>query len=268
MILGPPNEGTCLDLALLFCGLCFGYELLPWVIVIDGHALAAVSLTHGRADWKGTILGSREKINDLFKKDPLRTVDPLLQLIDSKAYVAIECTGFAYIANLPDSMPEGMKRQEGFLSFENAIETGRKQLEQRDRPFQFALDIAVAHYSWELKPHKIELPTSDKTPTNRGMAAISEVVRNMGKQSSATRTLQFATLVVIVLFFLMIFRLMIRQPGDSGNEFITVCGAICIVTVAALGYLLISQYISRSEQSEIRNMHDEVYNSLRPQNVI
>jgi hypothetical protein len=31
-ILEAPKEGTCLDLAALFCGLCLGYELLPWLV--------------------------------------------------------------------------------------------------------------------------------------------------------------------------------------------------------------------------------------------
>ena len=52
-VLVSPREGTCLDLAALFCGLCEAYELLPILIVIDGHALAAVSLTHGVRDWNG-----------------------------------------------------------------------------------------------------------------------------------------------------------------------------------------------------------------------
>src|SRR5215472_1723008 len=46
-ILTAPREGTCLDLAALYCGLCLANELLPILIIIEGHALAAVSLTHG-----------------------------------------------------------------------------------------------------------------------------------------------------------------------------------------------------------------------------
>jgi hypothetical protein len=40
--LDTPGEGTCLDLAVLFCGACLGYDLLPLVVVTEGHALAAV----------------------------------------------------------------------------------------------------------------------------------------------------------------------------------------------------------------------------------
>ena len=52
-VLEAPRQGTCLDLAALFCGLCLGNELLALLIVLDGHALAAVSLTHGLRDWDG-----------------------------------------------------------------------------------------------------------------------------------------------------------------------------------------------------------------------
>jgi hypothetical protein len=50
-ILNAPGEGTCLDLAILLCGLCLGNDLLPVLIVLEGHALAAVSLNHGRREW-------------------------------------------------------------------------------------------------------------------------------------------------------------------------------------------------------------------------
>jgi hypothetical protein len=46
-ILQVPREGTCLDLAVLFCGLCLGYELLPLLIVIEGPRLGG-RLTHPR----------------------------------------------------------------------------------------------------------------------------------------------------------------------------------------------------------------------------
>jgi hypothetical protein len=43
-VLSSPGTGTCLDLALVFCGICLGYDLLPLLIIIEGHAFAAVSL--------------------------------------------------------------------------------------------------------------------------------------------------------------------------------------------------------------------------------
>ena len=157
-ILDAPGEGTCLDLALLFCGLCLGYELLPLLIVVEGHALAAVSLNHGLGEWDA--LGRREQ--ELFRENPLTDADKLCELVDDGDYLAIECTGFAQSKSLPESVPEGYGRENGFLPFNRAIAAGRKQLSQPERPLKFALDIAVSHYSWGIEPVKIP----DRTDTS------------------------------------------------------------------------------------------------------
>ena len=47
-ILHGSGDATCLDLALLFAGAALGKELLPLVVVLDGHALVAMSLTTER----------------------------------------------------------------------------------------------------------------------------------------------------------------------------------------------------------------------------
>jgi hypothetical protein len=64
-ILKAPGEGTCLDLATLFCGLCLGNELLPVLIVLEGHALVAVSLNHGLRKW-----------NDDYSREEMGTLQP------------------------------------------------------------------------------------------------------------------------------------------------------------------------------------------------
>jgi hypothetical protein len=157
-ILDAPREGTCLDLAALFCGLCLGNELLPILIVVEGHALAAVSLTHGLRDWNG-YRPERAWV----ETDPLTDPARLRQLIDSGAYLAIECTGFAHserlgqITNNPP--PESIERTNGVLSFERAVAAGREQLDWPARPFQFALDIAVAHNYWRIEPYPVDLAT-------------------------------------------------------------------------------------------------------------
>ena len=154
-ILNAPGEGTCLDLAILLCGLCLGNDLLPVLIVLEGHALAAVSLNHGLREWDDY----REK-KELFSHRPLEDSEELKRLIDDEAYLAIECTGFAYSKSLPESVPEGVGRtEEGILPFERAVAAGRGQLDQLERPLRFALDIAVAHYHWEINP--LEIPKLD-----------------------------------------------------------------------------------------------------------
>jgi hypothetical protein len=148
-ILEAPKEGTCLDLAALFCGLCLGYELLPWLVVIEGHALAAVSLTHGLREW--SALNRRERA--WFKTELLTDPARLRELVDSGVYLLLECTGFASSRSLPTSVPEGAGRtEEGLLPFERAVAAGREQLDCQDRPWWFALDMAVAHYDWRVEP--------------------------------------------------------------------------------------------------------------------
>jgi hypothetical protein len=154
-ILDAPREGTCLDLAALFCGLCLGNELLPILIVLEGHALVAVSLTHGLREWN-----SYRSERPLFDTGPLTDPAPLRELIDGSSYIAVECTGFAHsevLGQIPGGpFPESMQRVEGVLSFERAVTAGREQLDLPTRPFQFALDIAVAHYAWRIEPNSLE----------------------------------------------------------------------------------------------------------------
>jgi AAA ATPase domain len=154
-VLIAPREGTCLDLAALYCGLCLAYELLPVLIVIEGHALAAVSLTHGVRDWNGYRPG-----RELFATGPLVEVQALRDLIDEESFLAVECTGFAHSDQLGQEIgdkPEAQHRTGGVLVFDQAVEAGRQQLDRADRPFQFAIDIAVAHYGWRMEPHPLEL---------------------------------------------------------------------------------------------------------------
>lgn len=157
-VLSFPGTGTCLDLALLFCGICLGYDLLPLLIIIEGHAFAAVSLKHKRHEWNGY---GRER--QLFNKQELfegeQNLQKLRKLIDDDGYIAIECTGFARTQSFRGSQPEEVGRTEsGFLTFERAIKAGREQLENQERNFKFAIDIAVAHYDWKLESYSIPLP--------------------------------------------------------------------------------------------------------------
>jgi AAA ATPase domain len=154
-ILTAPREGTCLDLAALFSGLCLAYELLPILIVVEGHALAAVSLTHGVRDWNGYRPG-----RELFATGPLTDVQALRDLIDEESFTAVECTGFAHSDQLAQKIgdkPEAQHRIGGVLDFDQATEAGRRQLGRSDRPLQFAIDIAVAHYGWRIEPHPMEV---------------------------------------------------------------------------------------------------------------
>jgi hypothetical protein len=172
-----PREGTCLDLAALFCGLCLANELLPILIVIKGHALAAISLTHGVRDWDG-YRPSRE----LFATGPLTCSQALRDLIDQDSFAAVECTGFAHsdqLGRIIGDKPEAEHRIHGTLTFEQAIEAGRRQLDLADRPLQFALDVAVAHYGWRIEPHPLVTPAGGPATRLSGEAGHTEDITEL-----------------------------------------------------------------------------------------
>lgn len=136
------KEGTCLDLAMLFCGICLGYELLPLMILTEGHAFAAVSLNHDVRTRDAFDRKERRHFTDAILTD----VEALRQLVAGGAYVAVECTGFAQSEKLPATHPEGVGRNfRKMLPFERALAAGQEQLNQADRPLVFALDVAAAH---------------------------------------------------------------------------------------------------------------------------
>jgi hypothetical protein len=55
-ILDRPREGTCLDLSLLFCGLCLGCELIPWLVRVRVECTGfarSTTLTAGLPESRG-----------------------------------------------------------------------------------------------------------------------------------------------------------------------------------------------------------------------
>lgn len=165
-ILDTPSEGTCLDLAVLFCGICLGKELLPLLIVLENHALVAVSLTHSLQEWDAYDRQERDFFRD---GEPLTDADQLRELIDSDTYLALECTGFAQSESLSESEIEGVGRINGFLPFDRAVAAGREQLDHQ--ALRFALDIAVAHYSWRIEPVNIPEKTIEQ-----GLSQVNEEI--------------------------------------------------------------------------------------------
>jgi NB-ARC domain-containing protein len=171
-ILRSPHEGTCLDLAALFCGLALGNELLPVIVVLDGHALALVSLEHGLRDWDGY-----RPEREWFDRGPIDDADRfvrLVGLVDAGQYVAVECTGFAssdrLAAMASASFPETVGRADGKLPFARAMQAGREQLTLAGRPLEFALDVALMQYGQNFVPYSstadrgLELPIPREAP--------------------------------------------------------------------------------------------------------
>ena len=145
------GEGTCLDLALLFAGICLGRDLLPLVVVLKGHALVAVSLTMARA--AAAALPRAVTDGDWVKGGLLTDAAVLRQLVDSDAYLLVECTGLAHTENLPATHPEGRDRHQGRLPFDRAVAAGREQLDHPGRPLVFAVDVAVQQDVNKIPPY-------------------------------------------------------------------------------------------------------------------
>ena len=139
-IFNTQGKGNCLDLAILFCAICWHYDLLPILILLKGHVVAAVSLTHCLRDWAN----EERRGQELFWKGRgiLTESSELQEMVDREDYLAIECTGFAKSETLSENK---FQRVDGFLSFVQAVNFGRQQL---DRPLEFALDIAIADNFW------------------------------------------------------------------------------------------------------------------------
>jgi AAA ATPase-like protein len=146
------GDATCLDLALLFAGAALGKDLLPLVIVLEGHALVAVSLAFERAK---ADHGARRHDDGAWIDDGvLPAAEAQRVLIESGNYVLIECTGFARDTGALDPQtPEGQGRVGERMPYERAREAGREQLAMKNRPFLFAIDIATLQDVYKLKPY-------------------------------------------------------------------------------------------------------------------
>ncbi len=171
-VLRSPHEGTCLDLAALFCGLALGNELLPVLVVLRGHALALVSLEQGLREWDGY-----RPEREWFASGPINDTDrfaDVVGLVDAGQYVAVECTGFAgsdrLAAMASASFPETVGRAEGQLPFDRAMQAGREQLTLTERPLEFALDVALTQLGQSFVPYSssanrgLELPIPREAP--------------------------------------------------------------------------------------------------------
>lgn len=136
-IFGPgAHEGTCLDLSLVFAGLCLQYGLVPFIVLMDDHALVLISRVHTRTSWLAETRAANSFKLQFIDGHGLLDGDAAQGFIELSSnrgmHVPVECTGFARTQTLSTSFPEGQGRDaQGFLSFERASEAGREQFEQR-----------------------------------------------------------------------------------------------------------------------------------------
>ncbi|HEX4721368.1 MAG TPA: hypothetical protein VH333_02550 [Pseudonocardiaceae bacterium] len=132
-LLGAPGRGTCLDLVLLYAGLLLDYELLPIVVVLSEHALLLVSREDGLRDWDGYRTGFAE-----FEHGPVTDPEVVRRLVDTGAFVPVECTGLASTS----------KRAP--WEFDKAMAEGARRL--RESRFEFAFDVAIMQYRYQIEP--------------------------------------------------------------------------------------------------------------------
>jgi ABC-type cobalamin/Fe3+-siderophores transport system ATPase subunit len=140
--------GTCLDLALLFCGAALGASLLPLVILTDHHAVAAVSLDYNVEDWSDSIPDLGHPRSGVLDQEGWQ---PLLLMERQGKLLFVECTGFAEAA--ASDVPDWENRVDGRLTFEQAIAAGRERLKS-DRLVS-AVNVAVQQKRFGCKPESL-----------------------------------------------------------------------------------------------------------------
>ncbi|NTX08075.1 hypothetical protein [Myxococcus sp. CA040A] len=122
---------TCVDLAVLFCGACLTYGLLPLLVVQKGHAIVGVSGRLGRHEWQEKFRRPEEPFSQ--HSPTLRDGGRLIYLLQRQRYRFIDCTGLA---------EESARRQ---MTFSQACEAAANQLLTNTPEFDVALDIETLH---------------------------------------------------------------------------------------------------------------------------
>jgi hypothetical protein len=162
-ILVKGGQGTCLDLTLLFCGLCLDHGLVPLVVIVEGHAFAAVSTRYTREDYEKlpTMPRSRPVREDqeVFGSTAdtarypdydwlLKQLKPPDQGLGPPPYLAVECTGFArwLDAGGEDTYPERWDREaDGTMNYDHARRAGEAHLNPRElRKVKLVLNVSHA----------------------------------------------------------------------------------------------------------------------------
>ncbi len=145
--------GTCVDLSLLFCAVCREARLVPWLVALDGHVLAMVSVVYD-LESAGKDLQGRSGDVKLFADNVLKDVAPLITAIDHQRFVAVECTGFTNTTINADGSNTASR-----MSFKEAADAGAKIIsaakdKAANTPLSFrgAIDLHLAIEGNQLPP--------------------------------------------------------------------------------------------------------------------
>ena len=157
------GNATCLDLAVLFAGACLGHELLPLIVVVEGHAFVAVSLLDDPrvADSRSR----RQRDGDWITAGVLHDGDVFARLVAENTghYLPVECTGFAVTERSSVRVPQSDRAASGTLTFDAAVEAARVHCFE---PLLFAVDPAVLQRVKRIPP--FDRPSrEDKIDINR-----------------------------------------------------------------------------------------------------
>lgn len=163
------RAGTCIDLTLLMAGMCLAADLLPLVVVLDGHALLAVSLTAGRTD------AARLPQQEAFREGLLSDLEQLQVWANDEAYLLVECTGVAASqGGLSAAHPEGVGRdRRGLMSFDRACAAGLEQIDpQHAVAASEPAGRAQRRFLYAVHVHELQQrgfpPVTDATPGGAG----------------------------------------------------------------------------------------------------
>jgi len=157
---GRPKEGTCLDLALFFCGVCLGYGLLPVLIVLEDHVFVAIAQNFDLRRWERRNARERSLFDHVLVGED--KAEDIRELIVSESYLAVECTGIACSLVMNPAFPEGIGREpDGAMSFGRATDAGREHFEEPGEPhsesggrrrFVSAIDYGTAYRFLHIDP--------------------------------------------------------------------------------------------------------------------
>jgi tetratricopeptide (TPR) repeat protein len=156
------GRANCLDLVVLFAGMCLANDLLPIIVAVEGHVFLGVSLTNTR--------GTAEQVASTaaFDRGMLEDLAVLQEWAeDGDRYLFVECTGAARSHGALDPrFPEGRGRgSQGTMSFKRACQAGLDQLlkftgakdseiRANQRRFLYALHIHDLQVKYSFPPIK------------------------------------------------------------------------------------------------------------------
>jgi hypothetical protein len=180
--------GSCLDLALVYAGLCQQVGLRPIVVVLRDHTLVAVPLRTGIEEVRaarGRPVPDEEEIlhQGLVVAPEAGAKAQLLARADPHdGYLLVECTGVASTDRF-----DGPPRQ---LTFAEAVTAGHRQLLRGD--LHYLVDVTYLHLHAVFRPYEVAVPAqrpaADDASLGRiGTECLQDMLADLGVVRRAPR---------------------------------------------------------------------------------